>query len=120
MKVNSASIFSKNPSSLIHLGLALATSIAETLCRSQAFSIIATHLQQLTSIGYVYRNVANYHFDVVYNDKVLSDIDSDSTNPPRTFNRLNEENNIIYSYTLRPGTCKDRHYGKVKFFLFHL
>ncbi|CAF1578099.1 unnamed protein product [Rotaria magnacalcarata] len=99
-------------------GLALATSITETLCRSQAFSIIATHLQQLTSVGYIHRNLANYHFDVIYNDKISSDVDSDLAHRSRHFhppqamlNRLQEQNNIIYSYTLRPGICKDLHYG---------
>jgi len=70
------------------------------LCRSQAFVIIATHFQQLTSVGYIYRNVANYHFDVIYNDKIED-------------NELIEQNTIIYSYTLRPGICKDLHYGKI-------
>ncbi|CAF3793740.1 unnamed protein product [Rotaria sordida] len=98
-------------------GLALATSITETLCRSQAFVIIATHLQQLTSVGYIYRNLANYHFNVIYNDKIGSDTDSDSINRLRRFhpqtilNQLKEQNTIIYSYTLRPGICKDLHYG---------
>ncbi|CAF0970194.1 unnamed protein product [Adineta steineri] len=98
-------------------GLALATSITETLCRSQAFVIISTHFQQLTSVGYVYRNVANYHFDVIYNEKLTSDVESDSTNRLRRFHpqtvldQLKEQNTIIYSYILRPGICKDLHYG---------
>ncbi|CAF4481098.1 unnamed protein product, partial [Rotaria sp. Silwood2] len=97
--------------------LALATSITETLCRSEAFSIIATHLQHLTSVGYIYRNLANYHFDVIYNDKIGSDTDSDSIHRLRRFHpqtildQLKEQNTIIYSYTLRPGICKDLHYG---------
>jgi len=95
-------------------GLALATSITETLCRSEAFVILATHFQQLTSVGYIYRNVANYHFDVIYNDKIE---DNESTNrlqrshPQTILNQLKEQNTIIYSYTLRPGICKDLHYG---------
>jgi DNA mismatch repair ATPase MutS len=98
------------------LGLALATSLTETLCRSQAFVIIATHFQQLTSVGYIYRNVANYHFDVIYNDKIE---DNESTNRLQRFhsqtivNQLKEQNTIMYSYTLRPGICKDLHYGKI-------
>ncbi|CAF2864781.1 unnamed protein product, partial [Rotaria sp. Silwood2] len=100
--------------------LALATSITETLCRSEAFSIIATHLQHLTSVGYIYRNLANYHFDVIYNDKIGSDTDSDSIHRLRRFHpqtildQLKEQNTIIYSYTLRPGICKDLHYGNKK------
>lgn len=102
------------------LGLALATSITESLCRSEVFVIIATHFQQLTSVGYIYRNVANYHFDVIYNEK---NEDNESTNnlqrlqPQTILDRIKEQNTIVYSYTLRPGICKDLHYGK-KIFLF--
>ncbi|UJR15112.1 hypothetical protein I4U23_002078 [Adineta vaga] len=98
-------------------GLALATSLTETLCRTQAFVVISTHFQQLTSIGYIYRNVANYHFDVIYNEKLISDTESDSTHRLRRFHpqniidQLKEQNTIIYSYTLRPGICKNLHYG---------
>ncbi|CAF4889609.1 unnamed protein product [Rotaria sp. Silwood1] len=97
--------------------LALATSITETLCRSESFVILATHLQQLTSIGYIYRNLANYHFDIIYNDKIHSDIDNDSINrlhhfqSQTIFDQIKEQNTIIYSYILRPGICKDLHYG---------
>ncbi|CAF3981488.1 unnamed protein product, partial [Rotaria sp. Silwood1] len=96
--------------------LALATSITETLCRSESFVILATHLQQLTSIGYIYRNLANYHFDIIYNDKIHSDIDNDSINrlhhfqSQTIFDQIKEQNTIIYSYILRPGICKDLHY----------
>jgi hypothetical protein len=31
--------------------------------------------------------------------------------------QLKEQNTIIYSYTLRPGICKDLHYGKDLFIL---
>jgi hypothetical protein len=67
----------------------------------------------------MYRNVANYHFDVIYNDKIVSDVDSESTNRLRRFqpqtmiDQLREQNTIVYSYTLRPGICKDLHYGKI-------
>ncbi|CAF1168591.1 unnamed protein product [Adineta ricciae] len=96
---------------------ALATSLTETLCQTKAFVIISTHFQQLTSIGYIYRNVANYHFDVIYNDKLSSDAESDSTSHSRRFHpqsvidQLKEQNTIVYLYTLRPGICKDLHYG---------
>jgi DNA mismatch repair ATPase MutS len=113
MKVHSNSCFQRIISFVS--GLALATSITETLCRSKAFVILATHFQQLTSVGYIYRNVANYHFNVIYNDKI--DI-NDSTNRTK-FDQLKEQNTIIYSYTLRPGICKDLHYGK-GFFVFSL
>lgn len=70
-------------------------SLTETFCQSQSFVIIATHFRQLTSIGYQYRNVANYHFDVTYTDETLDERDK----------------TIVYSYALRPGICEDLHYG---------
>ena len=99
------------------IGLALATSLTETFCRSHAFVVIATHFQQLTSVGYLYRNVANYHFDVIYSDQIPSETESEPISRPRhhpashRLEQLNEENTIVYSYTLRPGICKDLHYG---------
>lgn len=103
--------------SLRWIGLALATSLTETFCRSHAFVVIATHFQQLTSVGYLHRNVANYHFDVIYSDKIPIGTESDSVGRPSrhpTSNRLeqlNDDNTIVYSYTLRPGICRDLHYG---------
>lgn len=94
-------------------GLALATSITEYLCRSNAFVILATHFQQLTSIGYIYRNVGNYHFDVIYNDNQTNDR-LQHLHSSTIFDRLKEQNSIAYSYTLRPGICKDLHYGNWK------
>jgi hypothetical protein len=50
-----------------------------------------------------------------------SDVDSDSTNRLRRFHpqtvldQLKEQNTIIYSYTIRPGICKDLHYGRIFF-----
>lgn len=98
--------------SLFFLGLALATSITETLCRSEALVIIATHFQQLTSVGYIYRNVANYHFDVIYNEKIEDGESIKRFHPQTILDRIKEQNTIVYSYTLRPGICKDLHYGK--------
>ena len=88
----------------IPTGLSLATSLTETLCRSQAFVIIATHFQQLTSVGYLFRNVANYHFDVVYTDHMVTEPNGSS----------HDRHAIVYSYSLRPGICKDLHYGRVR------
>lgn len=75
----------------------MATSLTEHFCRSRAFTIIASHFQQLTSIGYVYRNVVNYHFDVSYSSE-----------------EENQTVNIGYPYVLRLGVCRNVHYGKKK------
>jgi DNA mismatch repair ATPase MutS len=102
---------------MFDIGLALATSLTETFCRTRAFVIIATHFQQLTSVGYVYRNVSNHHFDVIYTDKILESDQNDTNVRQRFESRMNllessnENNTIIYSYTLRPGICQDLHYG---------
>lgn len=92
------------------IGLALATSITEHLCRSNAFVILATHFQQLASVGYIYRNVGNYHFDVIYNENPTNNR-LQRLHSSTILDQLKEQNSIVYSYTLRPGVCKDLHYG---------
>ena len=96
--------------------MALATSLTERFCNSKAFTIIATHFQQLTSIGYFYRNVANYHFDVTHSERSVTDHQTNSTRhrAQTILERLNEDSTIGYPYTLRPGICKDVHYGENK------
>ncbi|CAF0903734.1 unnamed protein product [Didymodactylos carnosus] len=95
-------------------GLALATSIIEYLAKtSQAFVIFATHFQQLTSISHAYKNISNYHFDVVYNETNEHDSSTVRFHRKQTnlVEKLREQNAIIYDYQLKPGACKEVHYG---------
>ena len=80
--------------------MALATSITESLCRTKAFVIIATHFQQLTSVGYIYRNVANYHFDVIYKEKMEDSESTKRLQAQTILDRLKEQNTIVYSLSI--------------------
>ena len=95
----------------MHAGLALATSITEHLCRTEAFVIFATHFQQLTSVGYIYRNVANYHFDVIYKEKSDESQTIKRLQSHSILDQVKQQITIVYSYTHRPGIWKDLHGG---------
>ncbi|KAL4525061.1 hypothetical protein Ndes2526A_g07151 [Nannochloris sp. 'desiccata'] len=69
-------------------GLAVAWAVAEALAATGARTLLATHFAELAELANIYPQCRAWHFSV------------------------NTSNNTLdYTFELKPGRCKDKHYG---------
>ena len=76
-------------------GLAISMAICEHIINSNAFTIFATHLHELTCLDAIYSKVINYHF--------LTEV-----------KQTDRQVKLMHKYLLKKGPCEVENYGKYK------
>ncbi|KAI8815605.1 muts domain V-domain-containing protein [Fimicolochytrium jonesii] len=93
-------------------GLGITFAVCEELAKTQAFTFVATHFQELAAVMEVYPNVVNLHLHVEVSPFVSWIYPQNIFTPTLQMDETGANNPLKCSYTVRDGISSELHYGE--------